>query len=396
MINLSEQEKVKILQKFIQIPTENENEAKLSDYIASLFKGFNNVRTDFIEAAPNRKSVVITIKGTRSNEKAGKEKVLVLSGHEDTVAAGDHKKWDHQPFSGDIENGFLYGRGATDMKSGLAAMTCAVLSLAKDNFDFCGSIKLIGTVGEESSEIGAKQVTENGYIDDAAALIIGEPRKDFKIGYTNKGVIDYQVSAVGKSSHSSRPELGVNAIDAIRKAMDNFEKYFSELRKKRNEVLGSFTNAFTMISGGDQVNQIPAAASFSGNMRTIPETPNDLVIAHLSSIIEEMNKDYPFDLELKILFPELPLPVQPVSSFTELAQAAIKKVTGKNGDLVAGTGANEASEYIKSGKKFPILILGPEYEENAHQVNERIPVDIYLQAEKIYEEIIQRFFLIEK
>lgn len=386
-MGLTENKKVEIFQKIVQFDTENSNEASVAEYIGSLFEKFENVKIDYIEAEENRKSVVVTINGKNKGDK-----VLAFSGHEDTVSAGDSSSWKYNPFSAEIHDGILYGRGADDMKGGLSALVSAALDVVTDGSDFAGTLKLIATVGEETSEIGATQVTQSGALDDVTAMILGEPRKNFEIGYTNKGVIDYRVYSSGKSAHSSVPEKGINAINALRKVMDRFDEYFDTLTEK-NEVLGYFTNAFTLIKGGEQLNQIPDKAELGGNMRTIPETPNDQVISKLESIIAELNEIEEAELKLEIVFPELPLPVQPVSDFTKLAQAKIKEVSGFNGDLVAGTGTNEASEFIKGESEFPILIFGPESDDCAHAVNEHLKVETYLQAAKIYTEIIKSYLV---
>lgn len=386
-MSLTDRDKIEIFQKIVQFNSENANEAAIAKYIGSLFAKFPNVTTRYISADTGRDSVVITIKGKNPSNK-----VLAFSGHEDTVSAGDRSAWQYDPFAAEIHEGVLYGRGADDMKGGLSALVSAALDLATDGSDFAGSLKLIGTVGEETSEIGAKQVTESGSLNDVSALILGEPRKDFQIGYTNKGVIDYQVYATGRSAHSSLPEKGVNAINGLRKVMDAFDAYFASLTQK-NSILGSFTNAFTILQGGKQLNQIPDQAVLGGNMRTIPETPNDEIIAKLNEIIDDLNEKQAVQLSLKVVFPELPLPVQPVTEFTKLAQAKIKEVTGKSGDLVAGTGTNEASEFIKGSAKFPILIFGPESDECAHAVNEHLAVNIYLQAVEIYTRIAKSYLV---
>ncbi|EHN59540.1 ArgE/DapE family deacylase [Oenococcus kitaharae] len=378
---LADSKKIEIFQKIVQFETDNKNEAAVAAYISDLFSGYDNVQSRFIEADTGRKSLVLTIKGKKPGNK-----VLAFSGHEDTVSAGDLSTWKHDPFKAEIQDNILYGRGADDMKGGLSALTSAALAIVRAGSNFSGSLKLIGTVGEETSEIGAKQVTQSGALDDVTALILGEPRKEFQIGYTNKGVIDYRVFATGKSAHSSRPENGINAINALRQVMDRFDTYFKSLTQK-NEILGSFTNAFTTIEGGKQLNQIPDSAVLGGNMRTIPEVSNDEIIQSLEQIIDQLNQSSVAKLKLEIVFPELPLPVQKVSDFTRLAQKAIQEISGFPGSLVAGSGANEASEYIKGTAKFPILIFGPESDDCAHAVDEHLDLKVYLQAAAIYEKI---------
>lgn len=206
---MDKQRQIDILSNLISIQSVNDNESMVADYISSLFEPYKNegVKIEHVTYAPKRDSLVVTIgEGKRT---------LGFSGHEDVVDAGDLEAWNSDPFTATIRDGKLYGRGATDMKSGLAAVIIAMLDML-DTDSVPGKIKLLATVGEETGEYGAAQLTKEGYVDGLNGLMIAEPGNTMsEVGFTSKGVIDYIVTSIGKGAHSSQPEKGINAIDHL-------------------------------------------------------------------------------------------------------------------------------------------------------------------------------------
>lgn len=167
----------------------------------------------------------------------GQGRVLGISGHMDVVAAGDQKLWSQDQYGADIVDGKLYGRGATDMKSGLAALVIAMIE-AKQKGDFSGTIRLLATVGEESGEVGARQLTDLGYADDLDAIIVAEPFNG-RILYAHGGSYNYKIKSHGISAHSSTPDLGENAIHHLRDAMVAVQESMDKIIEKyKNPKLG--------------------------------------------------------------------------------------------------------------------------------------------------------------
>lgn len=189
---MNKQRQIEILSKLISIRSVNDHEAEVADYIASLFEPYKDkgVRIERVTYAPGRDSLVVTIgKGDR---------ILGFSGHEDVVDPGDLEAWDSDPFKAVVKDGKLYGRGATDMKSGLAAVIIAMLDML-ENDAVPGKIKLFATVGEETGEYGAAQLTKEGYVDDVDGMMIAEPGDRMgEVGFTSKGIVDYIVTSIGK------------------------------------------------------------------------------------------------------------------------------------------------------------------------------------------------------
>ena len=163
---MNKEEKIKILQDVMKINTENNHEQLVAEYYQQLLK-MHGIESKLVEFDKGRSSLVAEI----SN---GPGRIVALSGHMDVVSAGDESKWTHPPFSGYIEDGILWGRGASDMKSGLTALIIAMIELNQSK-SFNGTIRLLATVGEEIGELGSRQLTDLGYMDNVEAMIIGEP-----------------------------------------------------------------------------------------------------------------------------------------------------------------------------------------------------------------------------
>ncbi|MFT8619780.1 MAG: ArgE/DapE family deacylase, partial [Lentilactobacillus hilgardii] len=312
---MNKQQQIEILSKLISIRSVNDHEAEVADYIASLFEPYKNkgVQIERVTYAPGRDSLVVTIgKGDR---------ILGFSGHEDVVDPGDLEAWDSDPFKAVIKDGKLYGRGATDMKSGLAAVIIAMLDML-ENDAVPGKIKLFATVGEETGEYGAAQLTKEGYVDGVDGMMIAEPGDSMgEVGFTSKGIVDYIVTSIGKGAHSSQPEKGINAIDHLIDFANEVKPVMAEFDKV-DPVLGKLTHVQSLFNGGEQINSVPAKAVIKGNIRTIPEYPNKVIFDALEGLVNKLNKKPGYDLSIAYSFPEEAMPGDANSPFIKL----IKKV----------------------------------------------------------------------
>ncbi|MCF6159874.1 MAG: ArgE/DapE family deacylase [Furfurilactobacillus sp.] len=370
---------LKILTDLIAIPSVNDRESEVADYLAGLFKDLP-AHIERVTFAPGRDNLVVTI--------GDHGPLLGFSGHEDVVAAGNEADWTFPPFAGTIDQGNVYGRGASDMKSGLAAQVVAMLDLLNSNQPLPGRLRLLASVGEETGEYGAAQLTQQGYANDLDGLVIGEPSA-FDIKVTHKGVIDYKVTSLGKGSHSSRPDQGINAITPLLKFAEQAESVMAA-NDKRDDVLGGLTHVISQIGGGEQINSVPANAWLTGNIRTIPAYPNDEVMAQLEDIIESLNQAGA-KLSISYSYPEPPLPSQAGSKLAKITQAVLKNTIHRGGELTAGTGATDASEYTKAGQ-LPIVIVGPAAGTTDHQVNENVVIDDYLTGCHFYRALAEAFW----
>ncbi|WP_057745334.1 ArgE/DapE family deacylase [Liquorilactobacillus capillatus] len=377
------QKKIEILQKMIQINSVNNNETQVADYISSLFSPYPDVDIQKINYAPNRDNLVLTI---------GKNKgpILGLSGHMDVVAPGNRADWNYDPFAAVIADHKIYGRGATDMKSGLAALVVTLLELLEQKVDLPGKLRLLATVGEETGEYGAAQLTKQGFADNLAGLIVAEPTSRMqKIVYTARGVIDYKVISYGKAAHSAEPQHGINAIDNLivfyHLALERLLKF-----TETDAVLGGVTHSITKIKGGEQVNSIPSYAELMGNIRTIPAYPNQYFYDELESIIAELNQKEGFKLAIAYSFPEEAIAGNPDSRIIQLAQKTHLQVLGSVAKVTGSSGANDGAEFLQAKGHFDSIEIGPG-SATSHQSNEYVEIDDYLNAINFYKQFALDF-----
>lgn len=380
MILMEKEKRIAILQDVIKIRSVNNNEAEVADYYAKLLQthGIDSTKINYQEGRDN---LVATIK------KGNSKKVLGLSGHMDVVDAGDESQWKFPPYEAVIDDNKLYGRGSTDMKSGLTAMVIAMIELAEEEVSFDGTVKLLATVGEEIGELGAQQLTEAGYADDLTGLLIGEPTK-YNLMYAHMGSINYSVVSHGKEAHSSMPEQGFNAINHLNEFITRVNKEMATVAENYvNEDLGRTIHNVTVIKGGNQVNSIPSYAELQGNIRSIPNFSNDEVKSLLTTIINELNEGSDYKLELSIDFNKIPVKADKNSALIQAVQDQFEKPL----PLVTAAGTTDAAEFTKSENTFDFVVFGPGEPTLPHQINEYVEIDNYLDMIDKYKSIIKTY-----
>lgn len=377
---MTREERIRFLEETLAIDTTNANEKQMADCIRKYLSNAGISSTE-VEYAPGRNNLVAEI-GTGGP-------VFGLSGHMDVVPVGDASKWGTSPFVPTEKEGKLYARGADDMKSGLVAMVIAMIELVEEKILLAGRVRLLATVAEESGLRGAEQLTKAGYADGMEALIVGEP-SGRRIVYAHKGICNYTGTSFGKSAHSSMPQLGVNAIDNLlvfyNRMMDTFAKLTVE-----NAALGGLTYCNSMIQGGRQANMVPDLASFTANLRTIPEADNERTIGILQDIIAEMNRTIPgMNLKLEVLQSDPPMFSNLDSKLVVTALAEAKKMFGEDLPVLGAPGATDAAKFVQANKDMQIIIFGPG-SDTMHQDNEYVAIDNYLEMIDLYKNIIKSY-----
>ncbi|EAD1643253.1 ArgE/DapE family deacylase [Listeria monocytogenes] len=377
---MERERKIQILKDIVNIDSTNGHEEQVANYLQKLFAEYG-IESEKVQYDVDRASLVSEI---GSND----GKVLAFSGHMDVVDAGDVSKWKFPPFEAAEHEGKIYGRGATDMKSGLAAMVIAMIELHEEKQKLNGKIRLLATVGEEVGELGAEQLTQKGYADDLDGLIIGEP-SGHRIVYAHKGSINYTVKSTGKNAHSSMPEFGVNAIDNLLLFYNEVEKFVKSI-DATNEILGDFIHNVTVIDGGNQVNSIPEKAQLQGNIRSIPEMDNETVKQVLVKIINKLNKQENVNLELIFDYDKQPVFSDKNSDLVHIAKSVASDIVKEEIPLLGISGTTDAAEFTKAKKEFPVIIFGPG-NETPHQVNENVSIENYLEMVDVYKRIATEF-----
>lgn len=375
--------KIKILQDLVRIKSINGNELAIAKYFSNLLQEYG-IKSKIIPLNDNDQRANLIVEIGKNNNR-----VLGFTGHADTVAVVNENDWYFPPFSGTIEGNRLYGRGAADMKSGLAAEIISLIELVETNQVPDGKVRMIMTAGEEFGAPGAYQIPEE-LIKDLDALVVGEAT-DGNITYAHSGSLNYRIKSSGKSVHSSTPALGLNAIQGLVTFINTEKNIFDNVAK--DTVLGNVQHSITIIEGGNQINTIPAEASLLGNVRPTPSFNNKQVIALLKQQIAKINKQTDYQLKFELLHNFYPIYTSQSDDFIQSA-FAISNAVYQNRDikLIVDNGASDASVFVQTNPQMPVLLLGPDKEGSSHQINEHTTISSYLDTIEIYKNLILNYF----
>lgn len=295
----------------------------------------------------------------------------------------------------------------------------AMIALHDQDVPLHGTVRLLATVGEEVDHLGAEQLTELGYADDIQTLICAEPSGADKqllltksiqamlgvdgdtaqrmadanptteqhfIELAHKGSLTYTIKAQGVAAHSSMPAIGQNAIDMLMTYYQKQTAYFDSFKTIVNPVLGPTVPVVTLISGGEQVNTVPASAEMSVKIRTIPELRNDRLIKDLEAIIAECNADGA-NLTMDIASSFYPVHTPEDSQLVQLAKKVGEQVLQQRLPYFGAPGGTDASSYIVKSPDMQVIVFGPG-NITAHQVNEYVDLDMYGRFIEIYQKMI--------
>ncbi|KAI9290334.1 tryptophan synthase beta subunit-like PLP-dependent enzyme [Umbelopsis sp. AD052] len=310
-LDISIDDPVALTQALVRIDSPNPDlssgggggETKIADYI-SAWLAHRQFEISVLEKHPRRPSVIGVARGSG---KGGKS--LMFNGHIDTVTlAGYHG----DPLSGEIRNECVYGRGAFDMKAGVAASMIAAVS-AKDH-GVGGDIIIAAVADEENASIGTQEVLEAGWRADAA--IVSEPSY-LQVTMAHKGFVWFYIDVIGKAAHGSRPELGIDAIAKAGHFLVALEKYGQDLMQSkepyiRHPVLGTGTVHASLIQGGEEPSSYPAKCTITIERRTVPGENAYIVEAQMRSILDDLvNTVDDFQYTLRQGLSRAPLEVEP-------------------------------------------------------------------------------------
>ena len=303
---------------------------------------------------------------------SGNGTCLVLNGHLDTVPA--EGQWRHDPFDAHVEDGLMYGRGACDMKGGLAAMMSAFIGMAPlaDRLD--GIVRLVFVADEEDANRGSRHfLAHDRRSCKRNLMVIGEPT-GLSVCCAHFGAERFWIRLHGRSAHSSRPEEGANAILAASSVASCLEGYHHELRSRKTRF-GSPSAAVTLIEGGEKQNSIPVLCSLFLDRRTVPGEDGGQVAKEVEQWIASHVDMHGCTCSVEPFFSFASGLLDERSGFLGKA----KEIVGQQTDLVQAI-------FISGG--YDAIVLGPGSIEMAHKIDEYVPLEELEKAVDIYEKFI--------
>jgi acetylornithine deacetylase/succinyl-diaminopimelate desuccinylase family protein len=307
------------------------------------------------------------------------DETLLFVAHLDTVPA---RGWTRNPFEPYAVDSKLYGRGACDTKASLAVMLAALDSIRRDRPR--ATIVVAGSIDEEYQKRGARAL---GQIEPRfAGAVVGEPT-DLEMVVAHKGSVRWQIETSGRAAHSSMPETGVNAIEAMAEVILRLKHLNAELRKRPDPLTGPPSLTVSLIEGGTDICTVPARCVISIDRRLVPGEVPSVAFAEVNAILQEvMAKDR--TINVKSAAPpaeDLPLSAAKETRLIEVAQRACARFAG-TGEPRGVTYGTDAS--VLSAAGIPCVVLGPGSIEQAHTVGEYVELAQLDKAFEIYREIM--------
>ena len=323
----------------------------------------------------------------------GRSPNLMFAGHTDVVPPGDEKNWKHPPFSGQIAGGEMYGRGAVDMKGGIACAIAAVLDhLGANGGKPKGSISFLVTSDEEGIAVNGtpkllKWAAERGEKFDHC--ILGEPSNQQTLGDTIKigrrGSLNGHMIVTGKQGHVAYPQRAENPIRGLVSLIAALQA--EPLDNGSSQFAPSHLEFTTIDVGNKTVNLIPGEARARFNIRF----NDNHTLDSLKKLIEQRATKASAE-KIKFSFQWEPsnagVFVTASGPFTELVATAVAEVTGRKPEL-STTGGTSDARFITN--YCPVVEFGL-VGQTMHQVDERVPVADLHALTAIYRKIIDRYF----
>jgi acetylornithine deacetylase len=336
-----------------------------------------------VETRPN---VVGRWKAETSGPRA---RSVVLNGHLDVVSPGPERHWSGSPWSGRVENGRLYGRGACDMKSGVACAVFAVAALRRIGFRPAADIVLETVSGEESGGVGTLATIVRGIRADAAIIL--EPT-GLRLCPVQAGALTFRLTVRGRSAHGALKHSGVSAIDKMRRLLDAIDRLDEERHARYAHPLFADARQIAPISvgtirSGDWPSTVPDEAVVEGRFGVFPGETVDAARQALADAIARAARDdewlraEPPGLEwFEGQFEPGETPVD--APIVAAISAAHRAVTGAS-PIVEGVTYGSDLRLFTNHAGMPAVLYGPGHVEQAHTADEWIAVDEVVTACKV-------------
>ena len=371
---------IRFVQSVVQIPSVTEHEEEIAHAFVKQMKEYG-LEAELVEPEPHRPNAVGRLRG----EMPGK--TLIFNGHMDICPPGPEEEWEFPPYSGEIKDGMLYGRGTVDMKSGTCGGTLACWIIKQLGIPLKGDVVLTCVCDEEyGSILGSQYLAKNGYMK-GDFVINCEATNLQTIDIVHKGVLRCAIAFYGKTIHGARPWLGINAIDKAVDFLVRMRELEKELWTRTHPLLKPATINVGTNHGGSAQNMIPGKCVIELNRRLVPGETHEKAIQDIRDILDEMAAKDP-DFKAELLLDEyscspildIPADAPPVVAIRK----AHKLVHGKELPL-GGKDAGTDACAITAITGLPCPVYGPgDYIRYSLGPNEHIPVQDIVDAVKVY------------
>ena len=321
----------------------------------------------------------------------GHAKTFGFNGHTDVVPPGDEAAWSHGPFSGDLEDGILWGRGATDMKSGVAAFAAAAVDFVRATPPD-GAVVLAITGDEEGDAVDGTTalldwMAESG--ERMAACLVGEPTCPSEMGEMMKigrrGSMSAWFTVTGKQGHSAYPHRAINPLPAMARLMDRLASH--ELDQGTEHFDASTLAVVGIDTGNPATNVIPAKCTGAVNIRFNDLHSGKSLSKWMEEVADEVAAAFGVGIDMRVKISGESF-LTPPGALSELVAGAVEAETGRRPELSTSGGTSDA-RFVKD--HCPVVEFGL-VGKTMHQVDEQVPAAQIVQLKAIYSRILRDYF----
>ena len=385
-------EVVELTRALIRIPSVHRpgdpdaNESRVAAFVEAWLRreGF---AVEVQPVAPGRPNVIGWI-----GEKTPGRHSLLLEGHTDVVTEGDPADWTWPPFAAEMVDGRIYGRGAADMKSGLAAAMVAAAAFIRAGITPRGKLVVGALVDEEDGMIGVRHLVDSPIGRELDAAIICEPEEN-ELCLEQRGVVWARFRVRGKMAHGAMPEAGINPISCLGVILREAPALERRLRRvcERSRHLRPPTVTPTVIQGPargvgvPQSNVIPAVAELVLDVRLTPGIDADGIRAELEAMCRKAEGAYPgakVEWEAINSF-RLATRVDKSEALVQAMIGGVKAGAGRSPRYGGVPGSTDGT-ILRMELGIPIVTCGPGNRLIPHQVNEYVDAAEIVEAARIY------------
>lgn len=371
---------VKLLKELLTIRSVNgrDDEGAVAEYLCKYFEQ-SGISAHIQRIDATHANVLAELEGESDDAS------IFWNGHLDTVPYGDTGEWKTDPAVPVERDGFLYGRGASDMKSGLAAMVYALCEYKKSGRPVPRTIHFLGTCDEEKGGIGAREILKEVPETSIGTLLIGEPT-GCRLGVAQKGCLWLEIEAHGKTSHGAYPQEGCNAVEQAMALTGEIETY---VKSFTHPVLGASTAQVTQISGGVAPNMTPDTCRILMDIRMTPGLTSQMVVgqAEAFAAARSVTSEEKFRVSCRIVNDRRAIEIGESHPLVK----QLSKELEKKGLPVETTGINfftDASILVEHKLDAAVLLFGPGEAGMAHKPNERVEIEKYQKSIQVLMDLI--------
>jgi succinyl-diaminopimelate desuccinylase len=376
------EEIIAFFQKLVRTKSITGNEAEIANIIQEECKK-DGLEIELIEPVKNRTSVIAKYHGS-----LGKPKIMMYS-HLDTIPAGDINAWKHPPFSAEISDGKIWGRGTSDDKVATCGLIMAFRAINNSGIKLKGDILFTHVADEEKGgKFGFRNILEKGYGKNVDSLFYGHGGSREQIGIAANGSCNIVIRVFGKASHTRSLENGVNAVQKAAKLIELFEKLSSEVNNRSFRLPGTDSIMKSRFSINKCVgyvanNVVPDSCEILIDRRYTPDENIKQIEKEIKKIIDQLKtEDKEFQAEM-ILVHGMDLSVSPHDSdIVKSIQKAAEKLIGIRPLPKGGSHSSDHGFFVtKHGKPVASYGIGG---TGAHMANENIGVRDVILTTKVY------------